>query len=397
MRKCFDQKTQKHMGGQMLNSNVIQSYISKRLKSSGLHHFQVLSIIFFIENAVRGRTLVPTHVGRARNEYQPRSGSKRVHRLIKNERISNDVMDNVLTRSAKKLIEKSKKQIVLVIDWTTIKEHFNFFSISLLEKKGRTIPLYFTGYKQKEMPENESQPRIEQEAIRKIINVVRALDRNKKIIIIADRGFCSPETLNFLVNNRVSYIIRAITGKTVFFTNGRSRMIDHDMVKKGTTKAYYDIIYTETRAVPSNLYCIWNKEQTEPWLLLSNMAGKKVSKIAALYEKRVEIEEMFKSMKNEQVGFELKQTKLRHIDRWHRYLFLTVLLFQCLSEIGTAMQQVDKIEQRYSLSSKTPKKQKRIFSYYYLALLILNDSYFQLRYNKKLEFKIPGHSWILLE
>ena len=59
------------------------------------------------------------------------------------------------------------------------------------------------------------------------------------------------------------------------------------------------------------------------------------------------------------------------------------------------MRKIPGIEQRYSLSSKTPKRQKHIFSIYMLAVFVLNDVKLSLKYiGSRLYLKLPDTAWI---
>ena len=79
-------------------------------------------------------------------------------------------------------------------------------------------------------------------------------------------------------------------------------------------------------------------------MLLSNLKHDSAEGIAQLYCMRWEIETMFKSMKNDVLGMQIKFAKLRHIERWLRYLFLVTVLFQFLAMIGISFRKHEGIE-----------------------------------------------------
>jgi len=89
------------------------------------------------------------------------------------------------------------KKLRLVIDWTTLQENFMLLSISLITKKGRTIPIAYDGYKQGELREGKSQSSIEEDLLKKIIETIPMSSR-KRITVIADRGFDRPDVKDIL-------------------------------------------------------------------------------------------------------------------------------------------------------------------------------------------------------
>ena len=252
----------------------------------------------------------------------------------------------------------------------------------------------YYGYKKKEASGLESQPAIEQEALKKVFKIIGT---KKQVIIIADRGFDGVQTLKYIENYGHSYVIRATTESKIAFSNGETRTLTFDIVNKGEKKLFQNIRYTNRDPFKTNLAAVWNKKQVEPWLLLSNLKHYSAEGIAQLYCMRWEIETMFKSMKNDVLGMQIKFAKLRHIERWLRYLFLVTVLFQFLAMIGISFRKHEGIEKRYSMSSKVPPRQRYIFSFYNLALHIIGDYSMSLRYRQNnLFFKQQGFGWIAL-
>jgi len=102
----------------------------------------------------------------------------------------------------------------LVIDWTTLQENFILLSISLITKKGRTIPIAYDGYKQGELGEGRSQSSIEEDLLKKIIETIPMQSR-KRITVIADRGFDRPDLAELLISLKVNFVIRVCSGKYI--------------------------------------------------------------------------------------------------------------------------------------------------------------------------------------
>lgn len=371
---------------------LITSYMEESFKSIEIRRTLYKAILFFLKCALMAKTLVPTKVGQKTRSALPRNGTKRVYRLFINKYFTRAFMDDIYLILMKKLIPKNKP-LILAIDWTIIKEKFCFLSISWVLSNGRSIPLYFTGYQKLMLDIYASQSSIEKKTVQMILDM---FPNKKDITILADRGFDSPDLLDIFIRNKIKFVVRSKTERYIYLKNGKEIKLTHELIKKGSEKKYINVFYTKTNPVLLSVYLKWDKNQDEGWILLSNISNN-VSYVADLYAKRWEIEEMFKSMKNQDVGFDLKTVKLRHIDRWLRLLFIATILFQFIGLLGLKTREIHNIEKRYSLSSKPPKDQKYIYSIYSLAILVLEDFRLDLKIkNGKYFIKYPDSKWIQL-
>lgn len=376
-----------------MNCKMISKYIKSTFKGLEIRKNIFKNIIHFSEGALLAKTLVPTKVGLETNNGKPKSGVKRTHRFLKNKFFSIDLTNDMYTWQIKNMFKK-ETLIKLAVDWTVIKDRFCFLSVSWIHDQGRSVPLFFSGYTKKEIAEWDSQGAIEKRAIEAVVS---ALPNNVAIEIVADRGFDSPDLLHFLNDLGVTYIIRSKMERYIHYNNGNQMLLDHDSVRKGGKKKFENVMYTMNDPVKLNVYIKWTKDQDDPWIILSNKKYK-IDDVMNLYSDRWQIEDMFKSLKNHDVGFNVKAVKLKSIDRWLRLFFLATIIFQFLFFLGKETRKIDKIEQRYSMSSKTPKGQKYIYSVYTLAMKIIHDRVLKVRYrNRTFEFKESSDMcWIAL-
>lgn len=373
------------------NQESTLAYFKNILKNRQLSKPLVLTLSLFLLASIRLKTLIPTIVGRAMPSTLPRFGTKRAHRLLKNKHLTPETTCAILLELFANLLLKQQK-LLLIIDWTFIRS-FAFFSISMVLESGRTLPLIFGGYKQGEQTVDQFQPRIEQDCLKLLFGRIPA---GMPGLVLADRGFDSPATLQFIESYGYQYIIRASTQENMYTSSGRMKKITKSLVKKRGQKIYSNIEYTTKHRLLTNLYCIWNYDQDEPWLLLSNIKKASVAEIAGEYCKRMTIEEMFRSLKNDRDGFNIKIVRLRHLDRWLRFLFVATLLFHFLGELGILLLKINGIEKYFSLSSSVPKKQRSIFSIYYLAVLVLTNTFLRVRCRaNRWQFSLRGSAWIV--
>jgi len=265
----------------------------------------------------------------------------------------------------------------LAIDWTVIRNKFYLFSVSLVENEGRSIPILFGGFLKLAKSGDETMPMIEQKVLGDVLAVVPA---GITVHVLADRGFDSPRTLRFIENRKAFYIIRASVGTWIKNQRGKRRKVKQSLVKRRGMAAYRNIEYSESYPVTTNLLCVWEYRQNEPWLLLTNDPFLSVKDAASLYAKRMRIEEMFKSLKNEQTGFDVKKVRIRSIDNWLRFMLVSAILFNVLYQVGERLREIPRIEQFFSVSSRPPKNQAWIFAIYTLAQLVLVSDFIQLRH-----------------
>jgi hypothetical protein len=364
----------------MTNYTVIRSYFKDIFNEHSYFSKPLTNLLLaVIVSCIKIRSCIPTFVGRDIASTVPRYGVKKIHRLFKNKFLKVELLNSILLSIFLKIIFKLDC-IKLVIDWTVVRR-FNFLSVSLVNGFfGRTIPIYFAGYVKGDQGVSDSQPDIEK---RVLSMVFRYIPSNMRVIILADRGFDAPDTLEFISEHGYEYVIRAKTQTCFYTAKGRIKKITFRLVKKRGFSVYRNIEYTKARRVKTNLYCLWQECQEEPWLLLSNINMSTPQIIGSLYAERMKIEEMFKSFKNEHTGFDIKQVRLRHLDRWLRFLAVSSLLFHALGMLGEKLHQIAKIEHFFSLSSKPPKGQKIIFSIYTLAAMVLNCQGISMLWKKK--------------
>lgn len=353
------------------------------------HHFQCKCVTAFFMGVYLARSFVLAKVGRyaaSTNNAYPRHGIKRLNRFLKNDRISFEKMTAVYVEQFKRFI-KNRKQITLAVDWTVFKEKFMLFGIGLIGKRRRTIPIAFNGYKKGEMEELQSQNKIEMELLTKLLMVV---PMNTRVTIIADRGFCRPAFARFLMTFRrknIFFVIR-VSSETYIYKGKKQIRIAKDMIQEGEEKNFGWVDYSKKHRVRVRFIAKWQRGTKEPWFLITNIQSVSTQRIVSLYKKRMHIETMFKSMKNDQVGFHLKHVRLQYIERWIRLLFLVTLFFQFLYVIANAIKNEQKLDNFFSLARH--KHRRRSFNIYLLVVMALEHRFIEIVMKRgRIEVKMP--------
>lgn len=358
----------------------LKKWLEKKPFGRTWHKFQKNGIVFFLYGALKAQSLIPAVAGRngVLGKVLEKNGIKRLFRLYSNEKITDEKMIDFYQNRFLQYAAKIKK-LKLAMDWTTLHENFMLLSISLITKKGRTIPIAYDGYKLGGLGFGRSQSTIEENLLKKIIKTL-PLQSRKRITIIADRGFDRPELAELLISLKVNFVIRVCSGKYIT-TEGKEVVIAKKMISKGESVDFGNIIYTKSRPVELRFIASWDKGMKDPWFIITNICSEKVKDILHKYGLRWEIESMFKSKKNAQVGLSWKHAKLKTIDRWLRFAFLITILFQFLADIGTLCDDDISIIKRYTPVAN-PKR--RIFSIYNLALKVIRGlgTVFEIFINK---------------
>ena len=357
MERCFRNWVYHHLGEQW-------------------HWRQKDTISFFDVGVLRAGSFVTAKAGQAgvrSTGTLPRHGVKRANRMLKNPRFTKAKMHQASISNFIRLT-KNRKTVVLVIDWTEI-AGAHLLCISFVTDSGRTVPIVWDGYRKGEMPACQSQNKVEESLIFKVLT---AIPFTTKVVVLADRGFDRAKFADFLGNfgPNVFYVIRASKDAYIHWRGTRILLSD-DLVAQGDWKNYGWVRYSDEHQIRVRFCAAWDDEMKSPWLLITNMPDVSVKSIVSLYGKRMTIEEMFKSMKNEVVGLSLKCVRIKAIDRWLVLCFVITLLLQFIWEAAQSCgdRMLQKAGESYSLARHKVMQgtRQRSFSVYYLMILLAKD------------------------
>lgn len=368
---------------------ILEPWLEKQL-----HHFrksQRKTMSFFVVSACEIESLSPTKVGQrgtANTSTDPRNGVKRVNLLLKNPLITTEKMHEASVENFKRIIRKSK-QVILAIDWTFHKDKFVICTISMSNGHKRGLPIISYSYKKGALKSCQSQNKIEEALLLKVLSAIPA---SKEVLITADRGFDRASLVSFLrsFGGKVSFVIRVKKDKKIFYKGKEIKIEDIPLVK-GQKKNFESVLYTKTHKIPVRLVAIWDERSEEPWYLITNILDRKIKTIGNYYARRWDIECLFRTMKDNRVGFDLKKVRLQHPERWTRLLFLTTLIFHFLWEISENIEDTESVEKAFSLTRYTKKKtnrQQRIYSVYYLVILLFRCQKIKVSINSKYEISV---------
>jgi len=115
----------------------------------------------------------------------------------------------------------------------------------------------------------------------------------------------------------------------------------------------------------------YRRSACEPWILATNLpkADFETTKVVRYYSKRMQIEQSFRDVKNHQFGLCARDIRTRSVYRWGVKMLLASivqLLFWIIGVIGHS-------QGFQSIFQANTVKDKKVFSYFYLGQLIVED------------------------
>jgi len=228
-----------------------------------------------------------------------------------------------------------EKYIKVAMDWTTLPGNIQCLMIAI-PFAGRAIPLLWQLVLHKDI--KDSQNRIEERLVARLVNLVNKHAPQKKLLLTADRGFGRATLIAFLLKKQVLFVLR-VRGDVTVATKQGKRVTLRNLGKTLTIDIpiwYEQITYRgDGRVTGINLAAVVATpkkagKNLDPWFLATNL--KKANTTMDRYKERFHIEEWFKDLKH-QLGIATIQTK--NVMRVRRMIFLSCVSYGIAMLIGT--------------------------------------------------------------
>jgi|SRR5581483_2450325 len=152
-----------------------------------------------------------------------------------------------------------------------------------------------------------------------------------RVTVIADREFHSIHLATWLEQElRLNFVLRLKAGTQVeyrghWYSAGELATPRRTRLWRGVK-----VTLDQRAAQRVNLVTIWDGDEAEPWLLITNLSDAK--QVRVLYASRFWIEEMFSDHKSR--GLNLEATRLTDPDRLERLLVAVTLAYLWIMEVG---------------------------------------------------------------
>jgi hypothetical protein len=268
-------------------------------------------------------------IGRRLVGTSAKHGIKRCWRFTANTRVEiSDAMAGVIADLFQGRHWR-RRPLVVAMDWVEIR---NFHTIVLAAVvDGRALPLLWASY-----PEwllHKSQNNLEEGLLR----LLRTLLPDKmRVILLADRGFGRTEMARLCQSLGFDYVIRIRPDVWVRTAGFRGKLLDYP-VKRGVCRVLNCVEYRRQNPVQQRVVVRWKRglprRRDECWFLMTNLSGS-AFRLSELYGRRMAIEEFFRDGKSRRQGFALRNTQIKHPDRFDRLLLILVLIYLLLVGLG---------------------------------------------------------------
>ena len=150
---------------------------------------------------------------------------------------------------------------------------------------------------------------------------------------LADRGFRRVQFIRLLLKQRGHDFVVRLAEKVIVETPRRSKTLKKWGLQPGSA---VDLGWVELRqrdSVDVRVVGIWQRGAREPWWLATNL-DLPLGRLAALYDRRMAVEEQFRDTKGARFGFALVWTQLETPSALARFLLLLGLTIFILMAVG---------------------------------------------------------------
>lgn len=231
------------------------------------------------------------------------------------------------------------KYIPVALDWTTLPGNIPCLMVAI-PFHGRAIPLLWQIVPFGSL--KDSQNRIEERLVERLLTF---LPEDRRIILVADRGFGRTTFVQFLLKRNLLFVLRVRADVIVTTRKGKKLRLRTLLLQPEAPKWFRAITYRNDGVVSGiNLCAVVTQGSDDPWILVTNL--KKPNTTIARYASRFQIEEWFKDMKHELGIADLRTKDLKRI---RRMVFLacisygiTLLIGSCAQRFSTWRDQLSK-------------------------------------------------------
>lgn len=255
---------------------------------------------------------------------QIESRVERFERLVQCEKlIPLEALKPVAKKLLKGVSRRSRVEICAIMDRTMINDTINLLYISVAYGR-RALPLGWVRVPH----EGNSGLELQQQLL---IWFKQCLPEGSRVSVVADREFHSIHLAQWIEETLgLKFILRIKAGTKIhyqgcWFSAG-------DLARKGEIFFWPSVrVTTEGPAQHRvNLVTVWDQDQEEPWLLITNYTDAKQAR--QIYAGRFWIEEMFSDHKSR--GLNLESTRITDPDRLERLLVAVTLALLWIMEVG---------------------------------------------------------------
>ncbi len=291
-------------------------------------------------------------------EVQIGSALNRLYRFLRNERFDNWL----LTQQMLRLMSQPNKSLLLALDWTNWQDRFSVLTASVCVGT-RSIPVAASACVKRQL--SRSQNLWEETFLRLMVDRLRAA--GVSAIWLCDRGFHRVAWVSKLIEMKQQFVVRLQRDVTVHLPS-QVCLLKRLEINEGERRDFGVVRLRADEFVTVRLIGVWAKGAKEVWWLATNLQNR-VSKVVALYDRRMGIEEQFRDSKGVRFGLKLKWTQFTKAEFVERIYLLVGVALLLWTTVGRA---VEEAQPKVRLKSKTKGARlslARIGSYYWQSAI----------------------------
>lgn len=295
--------------------------------TSNLLPSQSAALAALVAAAVRCERVNLARLGRAMaGAVAAKYTTRRAWRFTCNRRVEvADAMAGVVDRIAR----RRRKRLIVSLDWTDVRSFHTLMAAACVG--GRAVPLLWSSYSTPML--RRSQNALEERLLRRLRGL---LPRTFRVVILADRGFGRAEWAAVCQELGFRYVVRIKPDVTVACARYRGVLRKYP-ARRGMAHLLRGVDYRKDRRVKHNIVVRWRpglpKKRDEPWYLMTDLEGR-AEPICELYGRRMSVEELFRDCKGRRDGLSLRDTRVRHADRFDRLLIVAALAYLLMVGLG---------------------------------------------------------------
>ena len=293
-----------------------------------------------------------------------RHNLKRVWRFVSNDRINDRTAKEVVARRLVRQLHhrleiQPKQYLEIILDWTTVWPYVVLEALIPLD--GRAVPVLSWVALRGSL--SCRQNTLEMEFL---ASLRRAIPKQWRVVIVADRGFQRTELLRYIRGLGFSFVIRVKGDAWIKSGRFEGKLRDYPL-SVGQCFKLREVIYHKTKRCEMKivLNCEKIKGKACSWMLATDL-GLSAGQVVKIYERRFWCEESFRDQKQE---FELEAVRVTKANRLENLLLALAIVLLILAVIGMRGNKLG-----YADKFSTKKKKQRVLSWVQVALNLLRES-----------------------
>jgi hypothetical protein len=255
------------------------------------------------------------------------SALTRFYRLLHNPKLD----DVLLTRQILGFLSQCPSPLLVALDWTEWHPPLRMLLASVI-RGTRAIPVQSAVFLKDHIL--RSQNTWENNFLRLLCLLLGQIQGS--VCFLADRGFRRVSFLNLLMEQKGHSFVIRIGDQLTIETKKKRRLLHQCGLQPGHALDLGYVLLRQDGAVTVRVVGIWAKGAREPWWLATNREDS-ISSLAALYDRRMAIEEQIRDTKGARFGFQLVWTQIRTPQALARFTLLIGLAILLLTAIGYAI------------------------------------------------------------